>query len=62
MQTEEAKAIYRQRAATAEIVHADGKGHRTLARVPLRSIDKAFSCACLFALTHNMLRAISIPQ
>jgi transposase len=62
MQTEEAKVIYRQRAATAEIVHADGKGHRTLARVPLRSIDKAFSCACLFALTHNMLRAISILQ
>jgi len=60
MQTNEAKAIYRQRAATAEIVHADGKAHRTLARVPLRSVDKAFSCACLFALTHNMLRAISI--
>jgi transposase len=60
MQTDEAKAIYRQRAATAEIVHADGKAHRTLARVPLRSIDKVFSCACLFALTHNMLRSISI--
>jgi transposase len=60
MQTDDAKAVYRLRAATAEIVHADGKAHRTLARVPLRGLDKAFSCACLFALTHNMLRLISL--
>jgi transposase len=60
MQTDEAKTVYRLRAATAEIVHADGKAHRTLARVPLRGLDKAFSCACLFALTHNMLRLISL--
>ena len=62
MQTEVAKVIYRQRADTAEGVHADGKGHRTLARVPLRNVDKAFLCACLFALTPNVLRAISICQ
>jgi len=60
MQTDEAKLIYRERAATAETVHADGKAHRTLARVPLRGLIKAFACASLFALTYNIMRVQSL--
>ena len=63
MATDEAKAIYKQRAATAETaetVNADGKDHRGLGATVLRGIDKVTGGACLFALTYNILRLIAL--
>ena len=50
MATEEAKAIYRQRAATAECVNAQAR-NRGLTRFLVRGIDKAV--ATWHALAHN---------
>lgn len=60
MATDEAKDIYRRRAATAETVNADAKTHRGFAAITLRGLDKVKSGACLFALTYNILRLISL--
>lgn len=60
MATGEAKDIYKQRAATAETVNADGKAHRGLSATALRGLDKVTGAACLFALTYNMLRLITL--
>ena len=60
MGTEEARAIYTQRAATAETVNADAKEHRGLDSVPGRGLDKALGAASLFALTYNILRLITL--
>ena len=60
MGTDEAKEIYKQRAATAETVNADGKAHRGLDDLSVRGLTKALGSACLFALTYDILRAISL--
>ena len=60
MGTDDAKQIYKQRAATAETVNADAKAHRGMAATPLRGIDKVTGSACLFVLTYNILRLISL--
>ena len=60
MATDEAKEIYKQRAATAETVNADAKTHRGLDSLPLRGLGKALGCALLFALTYDMLRLIAL--
>jgi hypothetical protein len=60
MGTAEAKAIYKQRAATAETVNADAKAHRGLDRMPVRGLDKTLGTASLFALTYNILRLITL--
>lgn len=60
MATEEAKAIYKQRAATAETVNADAKQHRGLDSLSIRGRDKVLGSACLFALTYNILRLLSL--
>jgi len=60
MGTEEAKEIYKQRAATAETVNADAKEHRGLDSLRVRGRDKALGTACLFALTYNILRLITL--
>jgi len=60
MATDEAKAIYPQRAATAETVNADAKAHRGLDRLSVRGRDKVLGSACLFALTYNILRLITL--
>jgi transposase len=60
MATDEAKAIYKQRAATAETVNADAKAHRGLDSLCVRGQDKALGSACLFALTYNILRLITL--
>jgi hypothetical protein len=60
MGTEEAKAIYKQRAATAETVNADAKQHRGLDHLAVRGVDKALGSALLFALTYNILRLITL--
>src|SRR3990170_1934478 len=60
MGTQEAKEIYKQRAATAETVNADAKEHRGLDSLPVRGLDKALGAASLFALTYNILRLITL--
>jgi len=60
MGTDDAKAIYKQRAATAETVNADAKEHRGLDRLAVRGLDKVLGSASLFALTYNVLRLIAL--
>jgi hypothetical protein len=60
MGTDDAKQIYKQRAATAETVNADAKAHRGMAATALRGLDKVTGGACLFALTYNILRFITV--
>lgn len=60
MATDDAKAIYKQRAATAETVNADAKQHRGLDSLSVRGRNKALGSACLFALTYNILRLLSL--
>jgi hypothetical protein len=60
MGTDDAKQIYQQRAATAETVNADAKAHRGMAATALRGLDKVTGAACLFALTYNILRFITV--
>ena len=60
MGTDDAKQIYKQRAATAETVNADAKTHRGLDHLPVRGLAKALGSATLFALTYNILRVIAL--
>jgi hypothetical protein len=60
MGTEEAKEIYKQRAATAETVNADAKEHRGLDSLQVRGLGKVLGAASLFALTYNILRLITL--
>ena len=60
MGTDDAKQIYKQRAATAETVNADAKAHRGMAATALRGLGKVTGCTCLFALTYNILRFITV--
>jgi hypothetical protein len=53
MATEEAKTIYKQRAATAECVNAQAR-NRGLTRFIVRGIDKVKAVALWHALAHNM--------
>jgi transposase len=59
MDTEEAKAIYRQRAATAECVNAHARRHGVL-QFGVRGVDKVLSVMLLVAITHNLLRWIAL--
>ena len=59
MGTDDAKQIYKQRAATAETVNADAKAHRGMATA-LRGLAKVTGNACLFALTYHILRFITV--
>jgi len=60
MGTDEAKEIYKQRAATAETVNADAKEHRGLDSLAVRGLDKTLGSVSLFALTYNILRLIAL--
>lgn len=60
MQTDAAKQIYRDRAATAEWVNADARTHRTLGQLSLRGLRKVHTWALWIALAHNMLRLTEI--
>ncbi len=60
MGTEEAKQIYKQRAATAETVNADAKQHRGLDALRVRGLEKVAGSATLFVLTYNLLRMLSL--
>lgn len=60
MATEEAKAIYRERAATAEWVNAQARGRYGVHQVPVRGLTKVLSLMLLVAVTHNLLRWIAL--
>jgi len=59
MGTDEAKAIYRQRAATAECVNALAR-NRGLQRFLVRGLRKAKAVALWYALVHNLMRAVAL--
>jgi transposase len=59
MATDEAKAIYRQRAATAECVNALAR-NRGLQRFLVRGLRKVKAVALLYALVHNLMRAVAL--
>ena len=59
MGTDEAKAIYRQRAATAECVNALAR-NRGLQRFLVRGLRKAKAIALWYALAHNLMRAVAL--
>lgn len=62
MASEEAAAIYKQRAATAECVNAQAR-NRGLLRMPVRGLARMKSVVGLFVLAHNLLRtAVLAPQ
>lgn len=62
MASEEAKEIYKQRAATAECVNAQAR-NRGLLRMPVRGLAKVRSVVGLFVLAHNLMRmAVLAPQ
>ena len=60
MGTDEAKEIYKERAATAETVNADAKQHRGLDSFAVRGMGKVLASASLFVLTYDILRFITL--
>lgn len=59
MATDEAKAIYKSRAATAETVNGDLRTHRGLNLLPVRGLTKVTTIALLMGLTYNAMRVIA---
>jgi transposase len=59
MATDEAKAIYRQRASTAECVNALAR-NRGLQRFLVRGLRKVKAIVLLYALAHNLIRAVAL--
>jgi transposase len=62
MAGDDAKDVYKQRAATAECVNALAR-NRGLQRLPVRGLAKVRAVAYLYALAHNLMRMLKIaPQ
>ncbi len=59
MATDEAKAIYRQRAATAECVNALAR-NRGLQRFLVRGLRKVMAVVLWYVLAHNLMRAVAL--
>lgn len=59
MGTAEAKAIYKQRAATAECVNAQSR-NRGLTQLLVRGSAKVTCVMLLFALAHNLMRTAAL--
>jgi hypothetical protein len=59
MQTEEAKALYRLRRQTVELVNADWKQHRQLRRMSGRGLARARCQVGLIVLGHNLLTLLA---
>lgn len=59
MATDEAKQIYRERGATAECVNAIAR-NRGLRQFPVRGLNAVKGIALLFALAHNVARALTL--
>ena len=55
----EAKAIYKERAATAECVNAQAR-NRGLIQLRVRGRLKAKAIALWYAMAHNVMRAVSL--
>jgi len=60
MQTEAAKPIYRERAATIACVNAQAR-RRGLTAMPVRGLAKGKAIALWHALAHNLARSLAIP-
>jgi transposase len=60
MATDEAKTVYKARAATAEWVNADTRTHRTLGPLLVRGLTKVHTWVLWVALAHNMMRATGL--
>jgi transposase len=60
MATDDAKALYKTRAATAERINADTRTHRGLTHIPVRGLLKIQTWVLWIALAHNVLRAMAI--
>lgn len=61
METEEAKDIYKLRAATAEWTNAQVRFHG-LTRFTVKGISKALSLVLLVAIAHNLLRWVALAS
>ena len=59
MVTEEAKAVYRERGATAEWVNAEVRQHG-MSQFTVRGLAKVLTMAFLVALAHNILRWVAV--
>ena len=59
MATDEAKEIYKERAATAECVNALAR-NRGLQRLPVRGFAKVRSVVGLYVLAHNLMRMATL--
>ncbi|MCH8884851.1 MAG: transposase [SAR324 cluster bacterium] len=59
MATDEAKQIYRQRAANAEWVNAQAR-NRGLRQFPVRGIEKVRAVVLWYVLAHNLMRAATL--
>ncbi len=60
MATDDAKALYKTRASTAERINADTRTHRGLTHIPVRGLPKIQTWVLWIALAHNVLRAMAI--
>ena len=60
MATNEAKAVYKQRASVAEGINAEACVHHGLGRIVVRGLTKVHTCALWAALTINVLRVMEI--
>lgn len=60
MATDEGKAQYKVRSATAERVNADARTHRALDKIPVRGLHKVQTWALWTALAINVLRVMEI--
>lgn len=60
MATDEAKAVYKARAATAEWINADARTHRTLGPLLVRGVTKVHTWVLWIAVAHNMMRTMGI--
>ena len=61
METDEAKEVYKERAATAECVNAHARRHG-LRQLMVRGTEKVLSVLLLVAITHNLLRWIALSN
>ena len=59
MATDEAKAIYRERAATAECVNALAR-NRGLQRFLVRGLRKVKAVVLWYVLAHNLMRTVAL--
>ena len=61
MGTDEAKELYKDRAATAECVNAIAR-NRGLQRFGVRGPDRARAITLWFALAHNLMRTVALRE